>query len=362
MTRTYRVELGRRSYNIHIEPGCLGNFGIALRGLLPEAEHCLIVSNDVVAPLYLERVKNSLEESGWKVAAHILPDGERFKRLETWSGILDTLMQERLTRQEPVIALGGGVVGDMAGFAAACYRRGVPLIQIPTTLLAQVDSSVGGKTAVNHSLGKNMIGSFYQPDLVWIDPEVLDTLPQRELRAGVAEVVKYGLIRDVAFFSSLEDRTPELLNLNADALMQVIHTSCRHKSEVVMRDELERGERALLNLGHTFGHAIEAMTQFQSYLHGEAVAIGTLMASRLSEQLGHAPAGTEERICKLFKLVGLPVDVPEFEPEQWLEVMGHDKKSSASGVHYVLLRGIGNAFVAKGVPDKDIRTLIRSYQ
>ncbi len=361
MSRTYRVELGARSYTIHIEPGCLGDFGSALRELLPEAGRCLIVSNDVVAPLYLERLKSSLEQSGWQTSAHILPDGERFKRLETWSGILDALMQARLTRQEPVIALGGGVVGDMAGFAAACYRRGVPLIQVPTTLLAQVDSSVGGKTAVNHTLGKNMIGTFYQPKLVWIDPDVLDTLPQRELRAGVAEVVKYGLIRDAGFFSDLEECMSELLNLNADVLMQVIHTSCRHKSEVVMRDELERGERALLNLGHTFGHAIEAMTQYRNYLHGEAVAIGTLMASHLSEKSGHAPAGTGQRICNLFKHAGLPVDVPEFKAEQWLEVMGHDKKSFASGVRYVLLHGIGDAFVTDDVEDLEIRNLIASY-
>jgi 3-dehydroquinate synthase len=361
MNKVYRVRLGARSYDIHIEPGCLDDFGGVAARLLPDARRCLVVSNEVVAPLYLERVQRSLKQAGWTVSSHILPDGERYKNIETWSGILDALMQARLTRQEPVIALGGGVVGDMAGFAAACYRRGVPLIQVPTTLLAQVDSSVGGKTAVNHPLGKNMIGVFYQPRLVWIDPEVLTTLPEREFRAGIAEVIKYGLIRDAGFFFWLEEHINDLLNLDSAALMHVIHESCRHKSEVVMSDEREQGERALLNLGHTFGHAIEAMTRYRKYLHGEGVAMGTLMAARLSEQLGHAPAGTEKRIHDLYRSADLPVDVPEFRADAWLEAMGHDKKSGAGGIRYVLLHGIGDAFLAENVSDDDIRALIASY-
>ncbi|MDQ7010547.1 MAG: 3-dehydroquinate synthase [Mariprofundaceae bacterium] len=361
MNKVYRVNLGARSYDIHIEPGCLDDFGRVAAKLLPDARRCLIVSNDVVAPLYLKRLQNSLQQAGWQVTAHILPDGERYKNVENWNAILDSLMRARLTRQEPVIALGGGVVGDMAGFAAACYRRGVPLIQVPTTLLAQVDSSVGGKTAVNHPLGKNMIGAFYQPRLVWIDPDVLVTLPEREFRAGLAEVIKYGLIRDAGFFFWLEDHMSELLGLDTQALTHVIHESCRHKSEVVMRDELEQGERALLNLGHTFGHAIEAMTRYRKYLHGESVAMGTLMASRLSEQLGYAPAGTEQRIHDLYRSTGLPVDVPGFRTDEWLEAMGHDKKSGAGGIRYVLLHGIGDAFLAEDVSDDEVRRLIASY-
>ena len=211
--------------------------------------------------------------------------------MDSFALILDALMQARLSRQEPVIALGGGVVGDMTGFAAACYRRGIPFIQVPTTVLAQVDSSVGGKTAINHPHGKNMIGAFYQPRLVWIDPQVLGTLDLRQIRAGLGEAIKYGLIRDAAFFDWMNQHMDRALSLDADVLAEMIHSCCRHKAEVVMADETEQGQRALLNLGHTFGHAIESITRYTRYLHGEAVAVGTLMAARLSEQLGIAPAG-----------------------------------------------------------------------
>ncbi|MDQ6971059.1 MAG: 3-dehydroquinate synthase, partial [Mariprofundaceae bacterium] len=282
---SYSVELGARSYDIHIQPGCLDELGLAMRRLFPSASRCLIVSNDMVAPLYIERVEKALSAAGWSNQNCILNDGEKHKNIASWSAILDSLMLLKLSRGEPVIALGGGVVGDMTGFAASCYRRGVPYVQVPTTLLAQVDSSVGGKTAVNHPHGKNMIGAFYQPALVWIDPLVLGTLALRELRAGVAELIKYGLIRDTGFFDYLNEHMPQLLALDAAIVGEVIHTSCRHKAEVVMADETEQGVRALLNLGHTFGHAIESMTHYSEYLHGEGVALGTLMAARLSASL-----------------------------------------------------------------------------
>jgi len=361
-TRTYRVDLGPRSYNIHIEPGCLVDIDAAMRGQFPAAERCLIVSNDVVAPLYLERVKQSLLASGWHVSECILADGEQYKNLASWSLILDALMQARLSRNEPLITLGGGVVGDMAGFAAACYRRGIPYVQVPTTLLAQVDSSVGGKTAVNHPHGKNMIGAFYQPRLVWVDPNVLQTLKPREMRAGIAEAIKYGLIRDAAFFDVLDRGMESLLELDAAMVSRVILTSCRHKAEVVMADETEQGVRALLNLGHTFGHAIEAMTHYTQYLHGEGVALGTLMAARLSEQLGHTAQGLEDQIRILYEKAGLPVGIPVFSPDAWLDAMGHDKKNVGSHIRFILLRGIGDAFIAEDVQEDAIRQLIESYE
>jgi len=359
--RTCHVALGERSYDIHIEPGCLKLLGRAMRELFPVSVKCLVVSNVTVAPLYMEKIVRGLEENGWQVATHAMPDGERYKTLASLEEILDVLMTCRLSRVDPVIALGGGVVGDITGFAAACYRRGIPYVQVPTTLLAQVDSSVGGKTAVNHPHGKNMIGAFYQPRLVWIDPEVLKTLPGRELRAGMAEVIKYGLIRDAGFFDFLEANMDRLLALDPDTLSHAIHTSCQCKARVVVRDETEQGERALLNLGHTFGHAIEAMTRYTQYLHGEAVAIGTLMAARLSARRGVAPAYIETRIRRLYVGAGLPVEVPAFSADDWLDTMGHDKKNIGTHIRYVLLRDIGDAFVAGDVTDADIRSLMDSY-
>jgi len=359
---TYHVDLGARSYDIHIEPGCMEGIGTAMRALFPTAGHCMVVSNDVVAPLYLERVKQNLMANDWHVSECILADGEQHKNITSWSAILDVMMQVRLSRNEPVLALGGGVVGDMAGFAAACYRRGVPYVQVPTTLLAQVDSSVGGKTAVNHPHGKNMIGTFYQPRLVWVDPRVLQTLKPREFRAGIAEAIKYGLIRDTAFFDAMNDGMESLLELDAAMVSEVILTSCRHKAEVVMADETEQGMRALLNLGHTFGHAIEAMTHYTQYLHGEGVALGTLMAARLSEQLGHTAQGLEDQIRVLYEKAGLPVEIPVFSPAMWLDAMGHDKKTVGSQIRFVLLHGIGDAFIAEDVQEHDIRRLIQSYE
>ncbi len=359
---TYHVDLGDRSYDIHIEFGCLASIGSVMTTLFDSPSRCMIITNETVAPLYLETVQTSLKTAAWQVHSCILPDGEKYKNCESWMKVMDALMASRLSRQEPIIALGGGVVGDMSGFAAACYRRGVPLIQVPTTLLAQVDSSVGGKTAINHPHGKNMIGAFYQPRLVWIDPAVLKTLAVRELRAGIAELIKYGLIRESQFFSYLEEHVEELLALNPEVVSNVILTSCRHKAEVVMADETEQGMRALLNLGHTFGHAIESMTGYSRYLHGEAVALGTLMAARLSHMLGQTAENLEPRIQRLYEAAGLPVTIPPFTADEWLDSMGHDKKNVGSRIRYILLREIGDAFIAENVSDSDIRSLIASFK
>lgn len=358
---SYRVELGDRSYDIHIESGCLGLIGTALARLFGIPTRCLIVTNEVVAPLYLNAVKESLESAGWHVETVVLPDGEKYKNSESWMKVMDALMSSKLSRNEPVIALGGGVVGDMTGFAASCYRRGIPFVQVPTTLLAQVDSSVGGKTAINHPHGKNMIGTFYQPRLVWIDPNVLKTLEIRELRAGIAELIKYGLIRDAGFFEYLETHVQTLLALDTGAISEVILTSCRHKAEVVMADETEQDIRALLNLGHTFGHAIESMTHYTEYLHGEAVALGTLMAARLSCSRGDSSENLEPRILKLYEATGLPTAIPRFSADAWLDAMGHDKKNVGSRIRYVLLHSIGDAFIAEDVSDREIRELIASF-
>lgn len=358
----YRVQLGTRSYDIHIEPGCLGKIGEAITKLFGTPACCMVVSNTTVAPLYMGHVKGSLEQVGWHVSECILPDGECYKTVESFKLIMDELMGAKLSRNEPIIALGGGVVGDMAGFAAACYRRGIPFVQVPTTLLAQVDSSVGGKTAINHPHGKNMIGAFYQPKLVWIDPDVLRTLELREVRAGMAEAIKYGLIRDAGLFEWIEEKSESALNLDVETLGEVILNSCRHKAEVVMTDETEQGVRALLNLGHTFGHAIESMTHYKTFLHGEAVAIGTVMAARLSEQLGYAPTDTEKRVRNCYQKVGLPVEVPDFSADQWLDAMGHDKKNVGSHIRYVLLNDIGSAFLAEDITPEAICELIESFK
>ena len=357
----YTVELAERSYDIHLEKGCLAGIGDAIRKLFPDAKRCMVVSNDVVAPLYLNTVRNSLEAADWQVFEKVLPDGEKHKTITTWSSIMDGLMDAKLSRNEPMLALGGGVVGDMTGFAASCYRRGIPFVQIPTTLLAQVDSSVGGKTAVSHPHGKNMIGAFYQPRLVWIDPDVLQTLAPNQLRAGLAEVIKYGAIWDRNFFNDIVSNASELLNLDAHNIKKTIVESCRYKAEIVMQDETEQGARALLNLGHTFGHAIESMTHYTAYLHGEAVAIGMRMAARLSEQRGDAPIGTEQAMAAALTALELPVDVPAFSVSEWLDAMGHDKKNVGSRIRYVLLKEIGEAFIAEDVKDEEIVRLITSF-
>ena len=350
------VALGDRAYAIHIGRGLLEQAGRILPCL--KTQRVAIVTNDVVGPLYLERLRRALEGAGVVVSTVVLPDGEAHKDWQTLNRIFDMLLAERCERSTTLIALGGGVVGDMGGFAAACYQRGMPFIQIPTTLLAQVDSSVGGKTAINHPLGKNMIGAFYQPRLVLADIDTLDTLPDRELSAGLAEVIKYGLIRDPEFLAWIETHLDRLLARDTAALAFAIERSCRNKAEVVAADETERGERALLNLGHTFGHAIETGTGYVGWLHGEAVAVGMLMAAEVSLRLGWLDENELARIEGLLIRAGLPVQGPGLPVDEMLHWMAGDKKVSGGRLRLVLLQGIGRAVVTAEVPPSVLRAVI----
>ncbi len=342
---TLNVALGARAYPIHIGRGLLGRVDL----LLPYLRYpkVAVVTDTTVAPLFLHNFAASLREAGIEVVEIILPDGEQFKNWKTLNTIFDVLLEQHCERSTTLIALGGGVVGDMTGFAAACYQRGIPFIQIPTTLLAQVDSSVGGKTAINHPHGKNMIGAFCQPRLVLIDTDNLNTLPDRELRSGLAEVIKYGLIRDLPFLDWLETHLERLLAREPEALAYAICRSCQNKADIVVADEHEQGERALLNIGHTFGHAIETGMGYGEWLHGEAVAAGTLMAAELSCQLGWISAVDVLRVETLFKRAGLPVHGPAMGGERYLELMQHDKKVQGGKLHLVLLERIGKAVVSQ---------------
>lgn len=341
---TLQVSLGERSYPIHIASGLLDRADLLAPHV--KAAQAVVVTNETVAPLYLQRLKNTLEKAGVSVIPVILPDGERFKTWETLNLIFDALLGAHCERSTPLIALGGGVIGDMGGFAAACYQRGMPFIQVPTTLLSLVDSSVGGKTAINHPLGKNMIGAFYQPRLVLADIATLDSLPERELRAGLAEVIKYGLIRDPAFLVWLETNLERLLARDKESLIYAVHRSCANKAEVVAADERESGERALLNLGHTFGHAIETGMGYGAWLHGEAVAAGTMIASELSRLLGWLTADDVERVRRIFSRAGLPVVAPGLGVARYLELMRHDKKVQDGRLRLVLLRSVGQAVLS----------------
>lgn len=349
---TLEVSLGKRSYPIHIGPGLLAQPELLTRAL--RSRQVLIVSNATVAPLYLARLESLLE--GRTVAHCVLPDGEQFKDLQHLDAIFTALLENRFNRDCTLIALGGGVVGDMTGFAAASYQRGVDFIQVPTTLLSQVDSSVGGKTGVNHALGKNMIGAFKQPQAVIIDTDVLNTLPERELKAGLAEVIKYGLIRDIPFLEWLEANMDRLLAREPAALAEAIQRSCQNKAEVVAADELEQTDlRALLNLGHTFGHAIETGMGYGEWLHGEAVATGMLMAADLSQRLGWISAADVARVRRVLKLAGLPVVPPaNLSVEEFLEHMSVDKKVKDGQLRLVLLRQLGEAVVSQA-PDALLR-------
>lgn len=361
--QTLTVALDERSYPIHIGCGLLGNAELWRPHLNPKMG-AVVITNTTVAPLYLDKVMATLATLGCPAFPVVLPDGEEYKSWETLNTVFDALLEHRCERGTTLIALGGGVIGDLVGFAAACYQRGAPFIQVPTTLLSQVDSSVGGKTAINHPLGKNMIGAFYQPKLVLADLDTLDTLPPREMAAGMSEVIKYGLIRDEAFFLWLEQNADGLMQRDKALLAQAVYQSCAHKAEVVARDEREAGERALLNLGHTFGHAIETGMGYGSWLHGEAVAAGTVMAALLSEQLGWIDPPAIERIKALFLRVGLPVDgpwlaaSPEASAARYLDLMRHDKKVSAGVMRLVLLKAIGQAVVSAEASDAAILAAI----
>ena len=346
------VELGDRRYPLYIGPGLLGQPELLRTHLA--GQQALVVSNTTVAPLYLDPVRAAL--AGRRCEAVILPDGEPYKTLDTLNTVFTALLEHRFDRHCTIIALGGGVIGDLAGFAAACYQRGVHFIQIPTTLLAQVDSSVGGKTAVNHPLGKNMIGAFYQPRCVLADTDTLATLPDRELSAGLAEVIKYGLIRDRPFLEWLEAHLDALLARDAAALSEAIERSCRNKAEIVAADERETGERALLNLGHTFGHAIETGVGYGEWLHGEAVAVGMVMAADLSARLGWLRPAQVERVRALLARARLPLDPPPtLTPDDFLRLMAVDKKVQDGRLRLILLRDLGQAVIAGGVEPQRLR-------
>lgn len=354
---TLNVDLGSRSYPILIGPDLLKDAEVFRRHV--DFRDILIVSNTTVAPLYLRFLEESLRPR--RVLATLLPDGESHKTLSTVARIEDVLVANRFARDCAVVALGGGVVGDMAGFAAAIYQRGVAFVQVPTTLLAQVDSAVGGKTGVNHPGGKNLIGAFHQPEAVIADTRTLSTLPARELRAGLAEVIKYGLICDSVFFAWLEANVEPLLAADQAALVHVIRRSCEIKAAIVGQDEREHGERALLNLGHTFGHAIESATGYGQWLHGEAVAAGMVMAARMSQESGLLGGEDLERIMRLTERMGLPVRVPGLTPEGVLEHMRIDKKVQAGRIRLVLLRGIGAAFVTAEYDEGCLQRALESH-
>lgn len=351
------VELGERSYPIVIGSGLLGD----PQQLLPHirGSQVCVVTNETVAPLYLPRLQKALAGID-RVDVVELPDGEAFKTLDTLNRIFDRLLQQRHNRSTTLIALGGGVVGDMTGFAAACYQRGVDFIQVPTTLLAQVDSSVGGKTGVNHPLGKNMIGAFYQPQLVLADMDSLQTLPERELAAGLAEVIKYGLICDAPFFAWLEENMPLLLAREPGALAHAVERCCRDKAAVVAEDEREGGRRAILNFGHTFGHAIEAVQGYGNWLHGEAVAAGMVMAAELSHLRGDIDGELVARIRALLEMARLPLAAPGgMTVREFLDAMAVDKKVLDGRLRLVLLNALGAASIVDDTPVELISEALR---
>jgi len=356
--RTLQVDLGDRSYPIFIGPGLVGKSGLLARWIV--STQVMVVTNETIAPLYLDAVLEMLQ--GFAVESVILPDGESYKTLDIMAGIFDALIEKRFNRNATLVALGGGVVGDIAGFAAACYQRGIAFVQVPTTLLAQVDSSVGGKTGVNHPRGKNMIGAFYQPLCVIADTDTLKTLDDRQLRAGIAEVIKYGLIRDPEFFVWLEENMEALLDRDAEALAFAIERSCRNKANVVAEDEREAGVRATLNLGHTFGHAIETGAGYGKYLHGEAVAVGICLAADLSRRLGWITGSEVDRIIALLQRAGLPVQPPaEMRVEDYLEIMAVDKKNVDGEIRLILLERIGKAALPQSVAIDQLKATLNEY-
>ena len=349
-----RVELGSRSYPIHIGAGLLSSAN--LYGPYLAGGSAAIVTNEVVGPLYLTAVRKALQ--GASVVDIVVPDGEQAKSWETLNRVFDALLAARCGRDTLIVALGGGVIGDLAGFAAAIYQRGVAFVQVPTTLLAQVDSSVGGKTAINHAAGKNMIGAFHQPRAVISDVATLDTLPERELRAGVAEVIKHGLALDARFFDWLEGNIDKLLKKDREALVHAVRRSCELKGRIVSEDEKESGARALLNFGHTFGHAIEAGTGYGTWLHGEAVAAGMVMAAELSSLMGHLKKTDVGRVRALLRRAGLPVTGPALAPERLIELMALDKKAAKGRTRFVVLEAIGRAALAADVDDAQVRRAV----
>ncbi|MDO5058934.1 MAG: 3-dehydroquinate synthase [Neisseria sp.] len=357
--RTLNVLTPSHHYPIYIGSGLLDTLAERLAPHIGKT--AAVITNETVAPLYLAKVQTALDALGVRHFPVVLPDGEAHKNWETLNLIFDGLMQNRAERSTTLIALGGGVIGDMVGFAAACYQRGAPFIQIPTTLLSQVDSSVGGKTAINHPLGKNMIGAFYQPQAVIADLDVLHTLPPREFAAGMAEVIKYGLLGDIEFTEWLENHMEALMAQQPDLLAEAVYHCCKMKADIVADDEKEQGIRAWLNLGHTFGHAIEAEMGYGNWLHGEAVAAGMVLACRLSEQLGALAAADTDRVQTLLRRANLPDTPPKFAFEKWIAHMQHDKKVSSGTMRFVGLDRLGKANITAVTDTEILRRTLEPY-
>ena len=354
------VELGERSYPIHIGPGLLDDGALLARHVA--GSKVAIVTNTTVAPLYLARVEQGLRAAGKQVVSIVLPDGEEHKNWSSLMTIFDTLLEHKADRKTTLVALGGGVIGDLTGYAAASYMRGIDFIQLPTTLLSQVDSSVGGKTGINHPLGKNMIGAFYQPRVVIADTVTLETLPARELAAGLAEVIKYGAIIDLAFFEWIEANIAKLVARDKAALAYAIARSCELKADVVRQDEREGGLRAILNFGHTFGHAIEAGMGYGAWLHGEAVGCGMVMAADLSQRMGLVDAAMVARVRALVAAAGLPVQAPDLGTGRWLELMEVDKKNEGGAIKFILMKPLGSPNITTAPQELLLATLAACAQ
>lgn len=354
-----RVDLAERSYPIKIEAGAMSDAGFLLSAI--SGSQAVVISNEVVAPLFLDSLMAILEKGGKTCISIILPDGEAQKNINNFELVLSKMLEARISRDACVLALGGGVIGDLSGFVAACYQRGIDFIQIPTTLLSQVDSSVGGKTAVNHPLGKNMIGAFYQPKAVLIDPQSLSTLPDREFAAGMAEVIKYGIIYDIAFFDWLEQNIELIQSKALQTLSTMIARCCEIKAEVVNLDEKEQGIRALLNLGHTFGHAIEAELGYGEWLHGEAVAAGTMLACELAVMRKKMSVSELRRVEQLLSAFSLPVKGPKsMQAQHYIAHMQRDKKVVSGTMRFILPIGIGKAHVVSDVKEDELHLLLDS--
>lgn len=349
------VGLGERSYKIVFGQGILAETGRFCR-TLQTGNNVAVVTNPVVGAYYLEAVKAALADAGYAVHSVEIPDGEEYKSFETLKSIYDSLIEFGFDRSSFLIALGGGVVGDIAGFAAATYLRGIPFVQVPTTLLAQVDSSVGGKTGINHEKGKNLIGSFYQPGFVLIDTATLDTLPEREYLSGLAEVAKYGIVLDGALFDFMSENAGRLLDRDKESLLTVIKRSCAIKASIVEKDEKEAGLRAVLNYGHTIGHAVETLTSYRKYSHGEAVAIGMAQAAKFSEFMGLSGSAETEKIIDLLKALRLPVEIPFFSQAEYIDALLHDKKAREGGINFVFNKGIGDFHISRV---SDIHALLK---
>ena len=343
---TITVGLGERSYKIYFGRKVLTEIGPLCRGL-QSGNNVAVVTNPVVGTIYLETVKLALTDAGFSVYVIEIPDGEEYKCLETLNRIYDRLIEFGFDRRSFLVALGGGVVGDITGFAAATYLRGIPFVQVPTSLLAQVDSSVGGKTGVNHEKGKNLIGAFYQPSIVLIDTATLVTLTEREYLSGLAEIAKYGVVLNRNLFDFMEVNVDKLLNRDGECLLKAIKISCSIKASIVEKDEKEAGLRAVLNYGHTIGHAVETLTGYKKYTHGEAIAIGMAQAAKFSEALGFSLRADTERILDLLQALHLPIEIPYFTPAAYLDALSHDKKARDGGINFVFNKGIGDFHISR---------------